>query len=394
MGDGPRADVVARQYERWRYPQPIEDLDAWLVHNWQWLDPAHAQRVLWPERESRDDLDILIAGCGTNQAAVFAYANPQARVLAVDVSRHSLDHEQYLKDKYALGNLELRQLPIEQVPALGRDFDLIVSTGVLHHLADPQAGMDALARCLRPDGVAAIMLYAQYGRVGVEWLQSLFRDLGLTQDDASVAMVRAALAVLPAGHPVRAYLKLEHNLASDAVLVDTFLHGRERSYDVAGCQQLVHASGLAFQGWFFKAPYYPHDGSNAVLRAIDALPEARMWAAMERVNSQNACHFFMACHPERRAARTLDFASAACLDYVPTFRMRCGVEDDVVYRPDWRMPLAARQLALVRQIDGRRTLRAIAMADTDATGREAFARKLVASLWRLDFIAPATHAAD
>lgn len=393
MSDGPRSDVVARQYERWCYPQPIEDLDAWLVHNWQWFDPAHAQCVLWPERAARPELDILIAGCGTNQAAVFAYDNPQARVLAVDVSRHSLDHEQHLKDKYALGNLELRQLPIEQLPALGRDFDLIVSTGVLHHLADPQAGMDTLARCMRPDGVAAIMLYAKYGRVGVEWLQSLFRDLGLRQDDASVAMVRDALQLLPEGHPARTYLQLENNLASDAVLVDTFLHGRERSYDVAGCQQLVSASGLAFQGWFFKAPYYPHDLSNALLRAIDALPEPAMWAAMERVNTRNACHFFMACHPEQAAARAIDFESPACLDRVPVFRMRCGVEGDAVFRPGWRKPLDARQLALVRRVDGRRTLREIAAADPDAASRDAFARELFASLWWLDFIAPTLPAA-
>lgn len=393
MDSGPANDVVARQYERWRYPQPIEDLDAWRVHNWQWFDPAHAQCVLWPERAPRSDLDILIAGCGTNQAAVFAYHNPQAHVLAVDVSRHSLDHEQHLKDKYGLGNLELRQLPIEELPGLGRDFDLIVSTGVLHHLADPQAGMNALARCLRPDGVAAIMLYAKYGRVGVEWLQSLFRDLAFGQDDASVAAVRDALTLLPAAHPARAYLTMETDLASDAVLVDTFLHGRERSYDVEGCRQLVRASGLDFQGWFFKAPYYPHDLSNATLRAIDALPEAQMWAAMERLYTQNACHFFMACHPGQRAAGAIGFASPAGLDCVPVFRMRCGVEGDAVYRPGWKTSLNPRQLALVQRVDGRRPVREIAALDSDIAGRETFARELFTSLWRLDFVAPVLTAA-
>jgi SAM-dependent methyltransferase len=98
--------------------------------------------VLWPDRAYKPDLDILIAGCSTNQTAMFAYANPHAKVLAVDVSQPSLDHERFLQDKYALKNLELRRLPIEELPTLGRNFDLIVSTGVLHHLADPQVGMN------------------------------------------------------------------------------------------------------------------------------------------------------------------------------------------------------------------------------------------------------------
>ena len=72
MNDNPRADVVTRQYERYRYPQPIEDLEVWLPNNWEWFDPSHAHRVLWPDREYKPDLDILIAGCGTNQASVAA----------------------------------------------------------------------------------------------------------------------------------------------------------------------------------------------------------------------------------------------------------------------------------------------------------------------------------
>lgn len=137
MNDKQFPDVVSNQYERWVYPTPIEDLDVWLRNRWERFDPSHAHRLLWPDREDRSDLDILIAGCGTNQAAVFAYTNPKAKVVAVDISQSSLDHQQHLKDKFGLWNLELHQLAIEETPTLKRDFDLIVSTGVLHHLADP-----------------------------------------------------------------------------------------------------------------------------------------------------------------------------------------------------------------------------------------------------------------
>ena len=50
MKDDARDDAVSRQYERWRYPHPIRDLTTWTVTNWEWFDPVHAHRVLWPDR--------------------------------------------------------------------------------------------------------------------------------------------------------------------------------------------------------------------------------------------------------------------------------------------------------------------------------------------------------
>jgi SAM-dependent methyltransferase len=196
MNDDPRTDVVNRQYERWTYPDPIQDLEIWLSNNQEGFDPRLCHRILWPDREYKPDLDILIAGCGTNQAAVFAYTNRTAKIHAVDISQSSLNHQQYLKDKHGLQNLELHLLPIEELTTLGLDFDLIVSTGVLHHMADPLAGMKALAGCVRPDGVIGLMLYAKYGRTGVNLLQSVFRDLGLSQDERSVQMVKETISLL------------------------------------------------------------------------------------------------------------------------------------------------------------------------------------------------------
>jgi SAM-dependent methyltransferase len=400
LNENPRADVVTRQYERYRYPQPIQDLEAWLANNWEWYDPSHAHRVLWPDREYRRDLDILIAGCGTNQASVFAFMNPDAKVVAVDVSQPSLDHQQYLKDKHGLFNLELHLLPIEELPSLGRDFDLIVSTGVLHHMADPQTGMNAITGCLRPDGAMGVMLYAKYGRAGLELLQSFFRDLGLEQNESSIATVRETLSLLSPDHLVQPYLRMARNLQSDAVLVDTFLHGRERSYTVDDCIKLVTAAGLVFQGWFSKAPYYPHDlfaRPNAVYPAINALPEPALWSAIERINTVNACHFFMACRPERpKESYSIDFSTLSCLDYVPLMRMRCGLSGSDIYRSDWRTTLNSAQLPFVQQVDGQRTIREIAasvhsQASTrgSAADVEKFARRLFQALWRLDFLAMA-----
>ncbi|MEE3753669.1 class I SAM-dependent methyltransferase [Mycobacterium intracellulare] len=401
MSEDPRADGVSRQYDRWEYPPPVTDLETWTKNHWDWFDPYWAHRVLWPDRAYRPDLDILIAGCGTFQAAVFAFMNRAARVVAIDVSRSALDHQQYLKDKHQLVNLELHLLPIEEASALSRDFDLIVSTGVLHHLADPLAGLKALGGCLRRDGALGVMLYAKYGRIGVEMLESAFRDLGLSQDDASVQLVKEAVAALPADHPVRPYLQGARDLLTDGALVDAFLHARQRSYTVEECLGLVDAAGLAFQGWLRNSPYYPHDalvGQTGPFQSLlNRLPDTTLWSVMERLQPANATHFFLACRPERPTQDyAIDFSAASSLDYVPLPRTACLLSGDEIHLPGAQLKLTPAQLPFVQHVDGRRTIREIVDSVAqgnrqDGTQVREFGRQLFESLWRLDFLAMALN---
>ena len=404
MKDDPRPDIGSRKDQRWRYPRPIEDLEAWTAINWDWFDPVQSHRILWPDRKYKPDLDILIGGCGANQAAVFAFTNRGAKVVAVDINESALEHQQYLKDKYGLGNLELHRLRIEDVPTLGLDFDLVVATGVLDRLADPQAGMKALAGCLRRDGVIAVMLYAKYGRIGVDLLESVFHDMGLRQDNSSVKLVKETMSVLPKGHPFRQYLKMVDDMQSDAALVDTFLRSRQRSYTVEECIDLVTSAELVFQGWFHKMPYYPHDlfsNKSRLYPFIDALPENKIWSVMERIQTLNTAHFFMACRPDRpKKHYKIDFSKVASLDYVPLMRARCGVSRTEVFGPGWRVALSPEQMSFARYIDVRRTIREIAECvaqddDPPQTGAGELgklARKLFQSLWRLDLVAMALNA--
>ncbi len=77
-------------------------------------------------------------------------------------------------------------MPIEHAGALERRFDLIVCTGVLHHLADPDAGLRALRSVLKPDGAMYLMVYAPYGRTGVYMLQDYCRRLGIGTSEREI----------------------------------------------------------------------------------------------------------------------------------------------------------------------------------------------------------------
>jgi SAM-dependent methyltransferase len=395
MNEDANVDVVSRRYQ---YPEPVHDLEAWTDNNWEWFDPVHAHSLLWPDRAYKPDLDILIAGSDANQAAVFALTNRAAKVVAVDVSQSSLENLEYLKDKYALSNLELHRLPIEELSELGRDFDLIVSTGVLHLLADPVAGLKALGNSLRRDGAMGVMLPAKYGRMGIEMLQSAFRGLDMGQDDTSVRMVRDVISSLPTEHPVHNYFKIAPVSAqSDAALAATFLQGPERNYSVDECLDLVASAGLVFQGWFLKAPYYTHDWfmtGSPLDQAVSALPEMKLWSMVECLHVLNASHLFMVCRADRpKETYAINFSTSECMDYVPQMRMRSGIEDLEIYRPNWRTGLTPPQLLFLQFVNGHRTIREIAdcVAKNGESLRvgnlEEFGRRLFESLWRLDFAA-------
>jgi hypothetical protein len=207
-------------------------------------------------------------------------------------------------------------------------------------------------------------------------------------------------------HPIRSYLTVASELQYDTALVDTFLIGRERSYTVDECVDLVGSAGLEFQGWFLKTPYYWHDllaPAGEFASAMNALPENKVWSVMESINTVNACHFFMACRPDRpKESYTIDFSTDDCLDYVPLMRMHCGLSGVEIFRTDWRMGLSSAQLPFVQLVDGRRTIREIAASVAQggqlprggAGDFENFARKLFQSLWRLDFVAMALNAQE
>ena len=223
-------DKVRQQYERWIYPEPIEDLETWIAGGaFSVGDAKECGDIFWPTTGYREGMDILIAGCGANQAARYAMQHPTARVTGIDLSETSLAHEEKLKAKHGLDNLTLRQMRLEEVAELGETYDFIASSGVLHHLPDPVAGLKALGGVLNRDGVIFAMVYGRYGRAPVYMMQDLFRTVGLTaQTEEDVALVKATIQLLPKEHPLHTYAKRSSDMKFDAGLVDLFLHRQDR----------------------------------------------------------------------------------------------------------------------------------------------------------------------
>ena len=249
--------LVARQYEAFAYPQPADDLDRLVARGSIYRgDPSLYGPILWPHGRPTGRLRILIAGCGTIQAAYAAYMNRADEVVGIDLSETSLGHERFLQERHGLDNLKLYRGDLLEVAELGARFDVIICSGVLHHMADPAAGLSALRDVLVPDGVMVLMVYGQAARVGVYMLQDVFRRLGLQPDNDGIGKVRSVLAELPQNHCAQPYIQLAKELEHDTALVDTFLHPQDRAYTVPQVFDLLKSTDLEFQNWLDSAEYW------------------------------------------------------------------------------------------------------------------------------------------
>jgi len=321
--------TIREQYESWIYPQPIQDLEeaSRAGHN-DPSDPSLFRRKLWPRAVEPERLKILIAGCGANQAAWTAYRNPECAVAGVDISQTALAHQAFLKQKHGLANLSLHCLSILDIEKLGDQFDLIVSTGVLHHLADPDAGLRKLKAVLAPQGVMSIMVYGWYRRFGVYMMQEAFRLLGVEQTTEGIAIVRETLAALPAWHHVHSYSRGAPDLNFAGGVVDTFLHRSDRAYTVPQVLRLASDNGLQFQDWLDRHSYsisalIPAD--LPLFALASRLKPAEQWQLVELLGQSLGSHRFLLCHSERNPDDyTVDFstqdAQGAWLSYIPHLR--------------------------------------------------------------------------
>lgn len=315
------AEEVRDFYDRYPYPPPVDSLD---TYRQTWRDPVRHRvdyHLFWPARAYREDHSILVAGCGTSQAAKHALRWPEAQVIGVDVSATSVRCTEELKHKYNLTNLEVYQLPIDRVSDLDKTFDQIICTGVLHHLAAPDAGLAALRNVLKKDGAMHLMVYAPYGRAGIYMLQEFCRRIGIRATDEGIRDLISALRMLPAGHPLESLLRQAPDFRQEAALADALLHPQDRAYSVPQFFDFIQRGRMKFGRWLKQAPYSPRGGVMAHIpqaSRMTKLPLPEQYAAVELFRGTMVRHSAIVYRDdESPAAQPISFAGNSWRQYVP-----------------------------------------------------------------------------
>lgn len=240
--------LVRRQYEenpypRWVMAAPIDDPVA--------LDVSLRQRhplARFTSLEPGRPLDVLIAGCGTGQHALeTAQRYLGARVLAVDLSLSSLCYAKRKAQEMGLGNITYAQADILGLDKLGRDFDLIESSGVLHHLAEPEVGWRVLLGLLRPGGFMRVGLYSSLARREITKARARIQALGYEPTTEGIRRCRQDLMDQRGDDAWRSIFISDFYSISGCR--DLLFHVQEHCLTLEAIETFLAEAGLTFIGF-------------------------------------------------------------------------------------------------------------------------------------------------
>jgi 2-polyprenyl-3-methyl-5-hydroxy-6-metoxy-1,4-benzoquinol methylase len=208
--------------------------------------------ILFPHAQSRmfkDNVEVLFAGCGTGSVvAGFAQLIANAKILAVDLSLSSLSYAKRMAVQYHINNVEFGQADILQLPSLGRRFDIISSTGVMHHMAEPFRAWRTLVSILNPGGFMHIGFYSELARKEVTEGWTYIKEHGYGKSTGEIRRFRQDVMALPDNEPMKRVLK-SPDFYSVSDLRDLLFHEHELRVTIPEIKQFLAENGLDFVGW-------------------------------------------------------------------------------------------------------------------------------------------------
>jgi ubiquinone/menaquinone biosynthesis C-methylase UbiE len=270
--------AVASQYEGWPYP-------CWSrITVGEKMRLPDVVRVMDPEvaKAVPVEANILVAGCGTGrEAAMMALRYPNVTVTAIDVSEASLEYARRRCAVLGIGNLRFLNLDLHDVARLDQKFHAISCAGVLHHLPDPELGLNLLVNVLQPGGAMHIMVYSRLDRLRIIGARTLIDDL-LHQpvSDDLLRQVRQRFLQRPQ-HPLAAYVMRSWDFATLAGTHDLLLHRHEDPFDIRRIENALDRLGLRLLSFQLPTPaaaarydaMFPHDPRHQDIKS---------WARFER----------------------------------------------------------------------------------------------------------------
>lgn len=199
----------------------------------------------WTTRVLPNQPRIWVAGCGTNQAVLTALKFPSAHVVGSDVSTGSLAAENRLAEQLSVKNLELRNESINEV-SYDKEFDYVISTGVIHHNADPGAPLARISGAMKPDGLLELMVYNRYHLIEAAAVQSAVKILASANGESGFeAELEWAAMLLDRNKKLKERIAQSFDIDfSESGLADAVIQPVTHTFTVYEVERLAAACGL------------------------------------------------------------------------------------------------------------------------------------------------------
>ena len=240
--------------------------------------------------------EVLIAGCGTGRQVVeIASQIAGARLLAVDLSKSSLAFGMRKARATGLVDIRFAQADILRLDRLDRRFDYIDSSGVLHHMGEPGAGLKVLCGLMKDHGIIRLGLYSEAARRAVVAVRERIAESGAAADPDGIRRIRQQLMGLPQGAPERNVVHFA-DFYSMSECRDLLFHVQEHRYTIPGIARLLDDAGLRFIGFDLEPAALAR--FRAAYPGKDAPRDLDLWNEFEQRNPDffASMYQFWACN--------------------------------------------------------------------------------------------------
>lgn len=277
--DGLSTDI-ADQYEAFPYPrwQTIATADAPIPL--KSLLEQHLPHVAKPGLPD-GPVDILFAGAGTGKQVVQMGKSISAKnMLALDLSGRSLAYTHRKAMEYAMDNVHVGRADILKLGELDVSFDLIVCTGVLHHMADPLKALRSLMALAKPSTAFFLALYSERARSHVLAARNMIAEAQFPDTLDGIRIFRDMARGLDADHPAYPVTQ-NREFYSASGLHDLVFNRHELRFTPLEVGALLEKAGLTFGGFHLaRAEHrelyrarFPDDAAMTNLGNWDSLEE-------------------------------------------------------------------------------------------------------------------------
>jgi len=201
-----------------------------------------------PEIRKITSPTILIAGCGTGQHAITTASRfKNSQVIALDLSLASLGYAKRKTEEIGLNNIEYIHGDILHLQQLGKNFDIIESSGVLHHMNSPIDGWKALVDCLSENGLMKIGLYSELARDHIVKIRGEVEIRKIAPSPSSIKIFRNEIIKSSKEHHKRILNSSDFYSTSD--LRDLLFHVKEHRFSIPQIKKYLNQLQLKFCGF-------------------------------------------------------------------------------------------------------------------------------------------------
>jgi ubiquinone/menaquinone biosynthesis C-methylase UbiE/uncharacterized protein YbaR (Trm112 family) len=116
------------------------------------------------DRAIPSDARIAEVGCGTGQMSMYL-ARADRVVIAADLSRSSLRLGAAAAQRFGMSHVHFIETDLHRSALKSGAFDIVYSSGVLHHTPNPRAAFAEVARLARRGGIVIVGVYNAVARI-------------------------------------------------------------------------------------------------------------------------------------------------------------------------------------------------------------------------------------